>query len=325
MFSRILLDNVNLGSSSGPNSFGRQLTTALKRKGLTVVNSIDMMSTVRGRNTVVDIPDVQLSFIESRIVIRGVPLIQRLDGIYYNSDPKFGDWWIQNQNIKSTYDRANGVVFQSPFSRRLVESFFGEKDDVDVAVIGNGVDLDEIEHVPCFDDKMLDRFDKVWMSASNWRPHKRLSENIRYFFEHASPHDVMIIAGTHTGPYVSDPRIMYVGDVNRTTLLSLYKRADNFIHLAYHDNCPNVVVDARAAGCDIICASCSGTKYIAGPDATVILEDDWEPQPIELYNPPKLDFTKTSRCGIESSIDINDVVDSYVNFIDDVISRSDHN
>ena len=36
------------------------------------------------------------------------------------------------------------------------------------------------------------------------------------------------------------------------TLLSLYKRSKYFIHLAWLDHCPNVVVDARASGLIVI-------------------------------------------------------------------------
>lgn len=305
---RLLLDNVNLGSSSGPNSFGRAFTKELVRRDIAVDNLHECIAA--GRRLVR--PDAHVVFIESRVDLGDVPMFQRLDGIYYNSDVRYGVWQMQNASIRQTYDRAFGVIFQSTFSRRLVESFFFEHPNS--TIIGNGVDLAEFTSVTPYDSPALSDAGDVWVAASNWRPHKRLAEDVRYFKEHAARHDVLVIAGET--PHVErDDRIVYIGDVTRDVLLSLYARAKYFIHLAFHDNCPNVVVDARAAGCHIICAGASGSPSIAGPDATVIDEDEWQPAPIELYRPPALDFTRARRNGLESSIDIVDVVDAYVNFM----------
>ena len=313
---KILIDNVNLGSTSGPNSFGRQLTNELIVQGHEVMNTIDIMKL--GQRIQLKKPDVQISFIESQVYFdESIPLIQRLDGIYYNSDSQFGDWWVQNQRIHQTYERAKGVIFQSQFSKRLVESFFDQKDNT--IVINNGVNLKSIQEIEPLQNEEIDRFDKLWVCASSWRPHKRLSENIRYFLEHSDSNDALIIAGANTGPLHDHPRISYVGELNWKTLISLYKRAKYFIHLAYHDNCPNVVVDARASGCHIIGASCAGTRDVAGIGATIIVEDDWDPRPIELYKPPMLDFSKKHVNEIESSIDIEDVTKRYVSFFQHAI------
>jgi hypothetical protein len=309
---RVLLENVDSSSSSGPNSFGRQLTPALGRQGIEVVN---LNVELTAKRSITGPIDAIVCFIESVISHVNVPLIQRLDGIYYNSDARYGDWWDQNRNIKATYDRARGVVFQSPFSRHLVESFFGEKHEDDVVVIGNGVDIREVNAIQPSSDSTLDVAGEVWVSASSWRPHKRLSENVRYFLEHSRPDDIMVIAGSDTGPGCFEPRVKYVGSLGWRDLIALYKRARHFVHLARHDNCPNVVVDARAAGCHIVCASDSGTPWIAGPDATVIEEDAWDPTPIRLYEPPKLDFARARVNNIESSIDIDVVAQRYVEFI----------
>lgn len=308
---KLLLDNVNLGSASGPNSFGRQLTSELIGLGHDTYNLIELVSKRMQLNIM---PDIHLAFIESCVTLN-IPLIQRLDGIYYNSDSQYGDWWLQNSRINETYERAAGIIFQSEFSQRLVETFFGPKATDDAIVINNGVDLDAIANIAQMEDEMFHSFDSVWVSASNWRPHKRLAENVRYFLEFSGQNDLMVIAGATQGPGYEHERIVYVGELNWTTLISLYKRAKYFIHLAYHDNCPNVVVDARASGCHIICASCSGTPSIAGLDATVIDEDDWLPQPIELYNPPKLNFKRRRQNTIDSSIDIKDVTRRYIDFM----------
>jgi glycosyltransferase involved in cell wall biosynthesis len=312
---KILLDNVDITSSSGPNSFAKQLTLQLTNQRH---QFITVQEILQGHNIIdrlgVNIPDVHLAFIQQTVNIKNVPLIQRLDGIYYNNDSRYGDWWIQNQPISTTYSNAHGIIYQSNFSKRLVETFFEKKDEEFTTVIGNGVNLDIIKNVnPMQIDDLQDKI--VWGCASNWRPHKRLSENIRYFLEVAPSNAIFLIAGDRPQNYIEHERIFWLGNLNWNMLISLYKCIDTFVHLAYHDNCPNVIVDARAAGCKIVCASCSGSPEIAGPDAVVIDEDDWDPQPIELYNPPKLDFTRARKNNIDSSIDIRDVVTRYIDFI----------
>ena len=85
-------------------------------------------------------------------------------------------------------------------------------------------------------------------------------------------------------------------------LLGVFKASKYFIHLAYLDHCPNVVVDARSCGAKIICSSSGGTKEIAGPEAIVIEDHNWDFSFIESQNLPKLDFDKKIENNFNSSI-----------------------
>ena len=147
-----------------------------------------------------------------------------------------------------------------------------------------------IEQTPVIN---FNRYENLWTCASSWRPHKRLSENIEYFLEHSGDKDGLMIAGdvSYSDRKIHE-RIHYLGNLNQEQLISLYKKTNFFIHLAWLDHCPNVVVDARSCGCKIICSSTGGTKEIAGEDAIIIQEDDWDFSPVELYKPPKINFDK---------------------------------
>ena len=85
------------------------------------------------------------------------------------------------------------------------------------------------------------------------------------------------------------------------------------------DHCPNVVVDARASGCQIICASSGGTHEIAGESAIVVKDMEWDFLPFKLYDPPKLDFTKKLKIGIDSDLNVNSCAKEYVDFARSVI------
>ena len=85
--------------------------------------------------------------------------------------------------------------------------------------------------------------------------------------------------------------------------------------MAWLDHCPNVVVDARASGCQIICSSAGGTREIAGLEAIVIQEPEWDFKPVKLYEPLKLDFYKKVKNTTEVSYDMSSVAKKYKTFL----------
>jgi glycosyltransferase involved in cell wall biosynthesis len=292
---KILLDNVNVDSSSGPNSFGKKLMVAIGNLGHEI--SCDVLD-----------PDVQLSFISTSK--KKAKLALRLDGIYFNSKQ---DWRKLNEPIKSSFSVADIAIFQSNFNKSLTEKYFGEKQSV---VIGNGTCLESIKKIRKLENNVLDRFDEVWCCSSSWRPHKRLRDNIGYFLENAPERACMVVAGENPDFAITHPRILFAGQLPWEVCISLYKRAKYFVHLAFLDHCPNVVVDARAAGCNIIVSSSGGTKEIAGIDATIVEDVEWDYKPLELYSPPALDYSRTYKNIFDSNIDINHVASRYISTLE---------
>jgi glycosyltransferase involved in cell wall biosynthesis len=258
-------------------------------------------------------PAIQLSFIQATKKL--APMIHRLDGIYFNSEQ---DWEMLNVPIKQTYDLADGVVFQSNFNKLLTEKYFGKKNNS--TVIHNGTCIEEISKIMPLSHPEIDKFDHVWSCASSWRPHKRLGENVRYFMENSGDNDCLIVAGNNPDISLDLPRVFYAGVLQWEQLISLYKKSTYFLHLALMDHCPNVVVDARAAGCKIICSSSGGTKEIAGDNSVIIQDMEWDFLPFKLYSPPVLDFSVTHKYKSESSCDITNTADKYLSFFESFIS-----
>ena len=304
---KIFLDNVNTSSSSGPNGFAKKILVELK-KNHDVFTSVYELSARSLR------PDVQLSFIAAQNSL--APVVQRLDGIYFNSDQ---DYMAMNSPILATYQQASAIVCQSNFNKALTAHWFGEHDNCHV--INNGTCIEKIEHILPLDHKKINNFDNVWSCASSWRPHKRLSENIRYFLEHSGENDCLVVAGENPDSAISNSRIFYANHLEWHDLISLFKRSKYFIHLSWLDHCPNVVIDARAAGCEIICSSSGGTKEVAGKNATVVEEDEWNFSPIRLYNPPEMDFSRSIKNTHDSDISISDVAKKYIDVFDEVLSK----
>ena len=287
---RLNVDNVNFSSNSGPNSFAAKLLPYLQRRGIEIT---------------ADRPDAHLCFIESPRSHYDAPMVQRLDGIYFNTRQ---DFVRQNHNIRRTYEMADGVIFQSQFNQKLISKYFGPHKNYQI--IHNGADLEAIVSAPDFN---LTKYENLWVSAASWRPHKRLGENVRYFLEHSGAKDIMIVAGdVPTKDRVVDDKVRYIGVLTQTQLYSLYKRCQTFVHLAWLDHCPNVVVDARAAGCRIVCSSAGGTKEIAGLDATVVEEEEWDLSPVDLYNPPVMDFDRKVKNTFDCDYNIENVAKKYI-------------
>lgn len=301
---KILFDNVDFSSNSGPNGFGKKLASVLVKDNI--------IFTTPPYNV-----DVQLTFIESRLGKRA-PTVHRLDGVYFNSAQ---DWKSLNSSIKRTFDIADAVIYQTEFDKSLVNKFFGDRDNGHV--INNGTDLAAISMIDVAKLPEIDeKYDVVWACASQWRPHKRLSENVRYFQEHRGMKDCLLVAGELNVPAgsINDNLrdVYFLGNLVWEDLISLYKRAKKFIHLSLCDHCPNVVVDAHACGCEIICSSTGGTEEIAGLNSTVIIEPEWNFEPFALYEPAKLDFTKFRQGKFRSNHDIVEVAKHYQEILESV-------
>ena len=126
---KILLDNVNIKSSSGPNSFGKKLKDQLEKTEHKIALSVSKDF----------FPDVQLSFIAS--YYKFAPIVQRLDGIYFNLDQ---DYMGLNDPILSTYQASSHAIFQSAFNKNLTERWFGEHENPHI--IHNGADIEKMRN-----------------------------------------------------------------------------------------------------------------------------------------------------------------------------------
>lgn len=298
----IFTHNFNPNSESGPNKFSRQLLNSLVSDyGFSLTSQKDA--------------DVEFCLIQ-QASHKIKPMILRLDGIYFNKSQDFNQ---QNIPINFSYKNSDIVVFQSEFNRRLTEKWFGPHPNY--RIIHNAY-LDN----PVKDKIFKKESDKeIWSCASSWRPHKRLIDNVRYFLEKA-PNDAMLyVAGEGIKDqdiidiqklisfYGNEKTVKVCGNLDYTTLRMLYDASSTFLHLAYLDHCPNVVVDAVAHGCHVVCSSSGGTKEIV-KNGTIIEEDEWDFSPIDLYSPPKMDFSKIKKINNLLDNDFNSIncLKSYV-------------
>jgi glycosyltransferase involved in cell wall biosynthesis len=301
---KVFAHNFNPSSNSGPNKFTRQLFKELG-EGYGVSYTSNQQDA-----------DVEFCLIQ-QVAHKVKPMVLRLDGIWFNSEQNYKE---QNRIIEFSYRNADAVVFQSEFNKKLTETWFGEHKNSHV--IHNAADFKQIERAnAAFWNNAFGKGTEVWSCASSWRPHKRLDENIRYFLEFAPKDAILAVAGRGSDSerlnYHSNERIKFLNELDYMSLLSLYRRSSTFIHLAYLDHCPNVVVDAQAAGCRIICSSTGGTAEIV-ENGTIVIEDEWDFKPCKLYEPPDINFNNFNHFSMSKNRNIKKCSKKYYDVLKEV-------
>jgi len=303
---KVFTHNFNPQTNSGPNKFTRQLFRKLiSEKGFEITSQEDC--------------EVEFCLIQ-QTAHKKKPMVLRLDGIYFNSEQDFRS---QNAPIKFSYDNADAVIFQSEFNKKLTEKWFGVHKN---SFVVHNAFLEPVSLDKTF--KELHRGLEIWSCASNWRPHKRLIENVRYYLENAPQDSVFIIAGTgfteedrnkikdlfSSQKYdVTSKKIVFYGELQYNKLKELYAASSTFVHLAYLDHCPNVVVDAAAHGCHIVCSSTGGTKEVV-TKGTVIQEEDWDFYPTKMFSPPPINLANKAIDILTAKLD-NDCILLYEEII----------
>lgn len=269
---RVQFDNVTIGSRSGPNTFASRLAKALIEMGHDLTED--------------EHADVSLVFIEPSGKPLAPKIVQRLDGIWF----KPNEFQTKNVRIRSLYEKANGVIWQSEFDRSMTTKHFGYRAGGVDRVIGNGVDLNVISNVTIPElAKIRSTYDKVFVCSSNWHAQKRLKANIR-LFDHLRrtqfPNSCLFIMGSNPDVMTTDPHVFYTGSQPPEVYMQVFAVADWMIHLAWADHCPNVVVEALSQGTPVICSDVGGTKELVGAYGLVLKETQYDFELADYDNPP---------------------------------------
>ena len=293
---KIFTHNFDPHSNSGPNKFTRGLLVELiNKKGVALARQ--------------DLADVEFCLIQQGFQ-KKKPMVLRLDGIYFNSEQ---DYEKQNAPIKASYENADAVIFQSEFNKKLTEHWFGKHSN---SYVVHNAYFGDIVKDSVFKSAFPDK--EIWSCASNWRPHKRLVDNIRYYLKWGPKNSVFIVAGDTTDRSITKSErfqisqlevpetksVMFYGNLHYDLLRQLYDASSTFVHLAYLDHCPNVVVDAYAHGCKIVCSESGGTREI-GEDFDVVYEKEiasWDFSPIKLYKPPEMSLNRVVSFAGENNV-----------------------
>ena len=275
---KIHLSNVNFNSSSGPNSFAARLAHELVKRKYQIVNSNDDY-------------DIFLCFIEpASMPKKDCKFIQRLDGIWFKPE----EYETHNKNI-------------------MTEKYWGSPNKG--SVIHNGISLGNFEKIHPEVRKIKNKYDRLFVCSASWHRQKRLKENIEFYTKNRRNNDVLLVLGSKPDYIAQEKNIIYLGHVPHEICLQIYSVSDWFIHLAWLDHCPNVVVEALSQNCPVVCTNSGGTKEIVGSNGIILNEDnEYNFELTDYDNPYALTTGKINLPEVivnNSYLDIELVCDKY--------------
>lgn len=313
----IHFDNVNLHSRSGPNTFALRLYDELILQNHKV-------------NLTANNVDVSLVFIEPSGRTLSKTVVQRLDGIWFKPE----NYYTHNIAIKHLYHNASGVIWQSEFDRLMTTRWWNTPNNG--VVIHNGfTNNNYVQITHKFLNDIRSKYSQIFVCSSNWHPQKRLNSNIECFRHLKAtqfPNSCLLILGTNISESAlcinNDPSIIIFGDCDVQSCLQVYSLADWFIHLAWADHCPNVVVEALSTGLPVICSNTGGTKELV-KDFGVVLNDatEYDFELIDYERPPMIDVTQLKKLpavldlGDHANINIKDVAKKYIETFELILSK----
>jgi glycosyltransferase involved in cell wall biosynthesis len=270
--------------------------------------------------------DISLVFIERSGAPLAKRVVQRLDGIWF----KPTEYHTKNVGIKSLYESADAVVWQSEFDRNMTTKWWGSPKLG--RVINNGIELNPVKEltIPTLID-LRRQYDRIYVCSSNWHPQKRLAANVQLFERiHAKyPSSCLFILGNNPDYRATGPHIFYTGSVKPDVYNQIYSAANWMLHLAWADHCPNVVIEALAQGTPVVCSEVGGTKELVGNYGMVLKEQPYDYELVDYDNPPSIDLSQVDdlpdRLTLDyksiADIDIRHVADKYVQLFETVLKQ----
>jgi glycosyltransferase involved in cell wall biosynthesis len=260
------------------------------------------------------------------------PYALRIDGIYYDKNHTYGDNTILNKKIFNSIKQSSGVIFQSEFSKKLVEGHYGKIESPSIVVL-NGAPLQNIR-----ESKTINIKKKIICSAS-WRDSKRFDaivETVKKLRKNIDC-ELMVLGDVSKIKTPTDSFISYLGIIPPQDVSTYLQKADILIHLCWLDACPNAVVEAISCGLPVVCSNLGGTpEIVEATNGGCIAKCDEEVDYsglVEMHNPPSPDIDEVVKCVEfallnsealasnmnQSKIDITNTAEKYIDFLASVV------
>lgn len=260
-------------TEQGPGIFLHRLKTELERRGCFSQGEPDVW--------------IQLSFqtlpegIDQRRRQGTTRILVRMNGCYCTRHhviqkpfvipvPVLDDWRSRkvntrkNTRIRQNLEQADGIVFQSEFSRRLTHRFVTPSEPG--TIIYNGVPLEDFspngDTFPEFSGRLN------ILSSHGFQPYHRLHDSMRILAAAkrnlSQPLHLHVIGGDDGRSFAHARQVAeklglsdgedytFWGKRPFNELATLYRSCQLMLNLSYWDSCPNVVIEALACGLPVV-------------------------------------------------------------------------
>lgn len=285
---------------TGKGFFLQRLSDEFRKQGIIIANASDHC-------------DIALHLSKIKEQIKAKKHIIRYDGVYHNIDQ---DYISMNQAMAKHMRYADGVIYQSEFSKAMCDCYLG-KFNGKSKIIFNGADIDHYKKVkPIASDK------DIFLAVSRWRPHKRLKDIIECFLMADIKDSILYVAGPleKSGLVPNDIRryrssnIKFMGSIDQNILDRYYVSCRASLHLCWFDSCPNSVVEAIAAGHIVISNNVGGTPELVSRSNGFVCQIDpsYDYKPVRLYKPPRFNRDIVAN-AVRNSINSITISNDFIN------------
>lgn len=279
--------------------------------------------------------DIALHISKIKIATASKKNIIRIDGCIMDITKNYKK---ANKAFRKAFKRADGVIYQTNFCKKVCNKFVG-KPGCETEVIFNGAEIHRIDNaIPANKENS-----NVFITASRWRPQKRLKDIVETFLLADKNDSILYVAGdlSKSGTSIKwrnkyldiAKRVKYLGVLSQEQLLSYLKISDVFIHLSWIDWCPNSVVEAVSVGIPVICNNVGGTQELVRPSGGIVCDIDkpYDFKPCNLYSPPAFNrdivvSSMNKACNDDiiisnEHVDIRKIAKRYKSFFEKIMKK----
>lgn len=192
---------------------------------------------------------------------RGIKICQRLDGVYYAS--QYGEEGeAMNHGIQEIYKNlADGVIFQSEYSKMQCSVILGEVGNTPHKIIINGTDKKVFYPAKIENQDFDNRSDKVWkfVTSGNFREAHMIEPIIvaldKMYEEKEHTFKLIVIgpiALEKLHEFLDRPYIYHIDHSPMEVIAEHLRQSDLFIYSFLNPNCPNAVIEAISCALPIV-------------------------------------------------------------------------
>lgn len=246
---RVKLDANYKERASGPNMFMSRIIRALEKN--------------HGVRFTPKKPHISLGVIF--LPEKGAKRVVRIDGCYYN---KFYLSSSVNKAVARSISKADGVIFQSEFSKNLCEKLLGCSAR-NHCIIYNGIDQNWVDSI--VPDTQI--AENTFVAVASWRNSKRPKSIIKSFIDANISNSHLVMIGK-LDKKIKHPNITYTGNLSSESVIAKIKSCRALIHLCKIESCPNTVIEALSCKIPVVCNNIGGTPEIVKSDGIIVNCDE---------------------------------------------------
>ncbi len=200
----------------------------------------------------------------------------------------------KNAKILTNLLHADGIIYQSDFSKRLTERFVLIKNSkrtvetIPNSIVYNGVPLDVFSPKGPIRTELTGQLNML--VSHSFRPYHRLHDSMRILSEvkrkltDTRPHLHILGSDDDSGSFnharntaeklglIENKDYTFWGKLPFDELGELYRSCDLMLNLSYWDSCPNVVIEALASGLPVVGVNHGGVAELVGHSGVLINE-----------------------------------------------------